>query len=701
MRSKGTNKELWLAAGIYLVYLLGYLMPEKLWGMHFSAFLERKVAILLLILPLALYALYFYSNKTVVSLQHTIWRLLQYVLPIIAGLLFFYFSIPDDFYGNARNFYMTKNDIVSIYPKNTFQELLSLNITPGQGREGVKLIVDFISYSFQISITKSFIWLNAICGAVFSMVIIQFINKQIKEPTNRFILFLALILSPMLIIYFGHIETYAPVFLLLLIWLVKYASTIKNSNKTNVLILLLFLIIGVRLHTFHLLLLPSLILLGLKLFADITFNLKQTFQYIYIPLLLIGLFSYFFLFKDYNDARNLSDFTDIERLFLPILSPEAPLDKYNLFSFNHLLDFLNIVIFWSPVFILFGFFTFRAKSKIRWNSLGVTSLLLSLAIFISFLFAVNPLLSMPMDWDLFMFPVTLLMVLVVTLINPIQSIVFTRQRKALIIGVSSLCLPAFFTILSAKPNAARIESVGRHIYKTYYEHASTYLLYSISANNKSNYLVKLNKIIADLEPYALPENDKQFSDLLIDKSIYIAQVTKNDSLAREVYLQALRYFHNPSYFEFISELNHRLIIKEFVFSKKHRQTALEITQEAKAVDNQHPELTQLLFKKSLSYYPLSKSANFGLLESYFTTERFKLAYLQAIKIDKLQLSSKPKQLRILIHLALEAGLYDVALQHTNEYLEINPQDEKINFIATELSENNDVANLKLHFRRRE
>ena len=69
------------------------------------------------------------------------------------------------------------------------------------------------------------------------------------------------------------------------------------------------------------------------------------------------------MFKDYNDPRTLTDFKDIDRLFLPVFSPEPPLDRYNLFSLNHILDYLNMMLMWSPAALFLIAYAFIFKKQ--------------------------------------------------------------------------------------------------------------------------------------------------------------------------------------------------------------------------------------------------------------------------------------------------------------------------------------------------
>ncbi|MBL4707547.1 MAG: hypothetical protein JKY48_03805 [Flavobacteriales bacterium] len=706
------NSNFIFALVVYLIYVLGYIFPEKLWGVHFSAFLSNEIAFVVLLLPLLLIiGVRFFENKLKLNslqLNKRIWNYFVLFTPLIAALLFYHFPIPDDFYGNARNYYFVKNTVVSQLPNDFFDKLFSLNITPGQGRNGVKLIVDLISFYFKVSLQQSFIILNTFCGGLYVLLLLKVISVHLQAVKNRFILSLAFLSSPMFLIYFGHIETYAPVFLLLLAWLSIYVRLFRSRKKTLLIPLLLILLLGVRFHTLFILLVPACLLLTVHLFypqvVDKISRPRKIFTYIYIPLVFFGLLAYFFIFKDYNDPRKLSNFEDIERLFLPMLSPPEPLDKCNLFSVNHFLDFVNIILLWSPIFLFLFLSIIRLKKSAIKYSFEVSSLLLTLAIYVSFLFAINPLLSMPMDWDLFMFPVTILFVLVLLLLQPLQEKFFSTRRTILLLSISSLCLPAFFCFLSAKPNSSRIESIGKHIYKSYYEHASTYLLYAINGSStKAEYIQRLNQCIKQLKPYSIPGKDKQYSDLLYDLSFTRYYTENNTIKARSYFLEAMAYFPDELKFHsHITQINKELLQTNFEFTGQDKKASDSLLQKgneslkAKA----DTSLAMDYLQQAIFYYPKNHTALIKSMELYFLSKQYSKAYDQALLLEKLHHSNPTKILKILIHTALEAELYEKAFQHSKTLLKAEPESELGLKLIERLNQNKKLSELKFLFRQK-
>ena len=698
------NADLIVAFIIILIYIFGFFFPEKMWGIHFTSFLSDGLAFVFLLLPLLLIIRSQFSFQKSISVSLQIWKICMILLPIAAMLAFYHFPIPNDFYGNARNFYFVKNTVITQLPQDILLSFFKFEFIPGQGRNGVKLLVDVISFYSQQSLQQSFILLNTFFGGLYVMVLIQLISSFVREVKNRIILSLVFITSPMFLVYFGHIETYAPVFFLLLVWLSLYVKAIRSNIKGLLIPLFMIGLIGLRFHTLFILLVPAFLILSISFYAPSLSKrigtLKKTFLYIYLPLLVVGLVAYFFIFKDYNDPRKLTDFTDIERLFLPMVSPEAPLDKYNLFSFNHFLDFANVILLWSPalLFLLITVFSFR--KKINWNSLEVSSLILTIAIFCTFLFAINPLLSMPMDWDLFMFPVTLLFVFSLALLQKIELNYFNPKRTVLLLATTLLCIPSFLTILSAKPNSYRVESVGKHIYKTYYEHGSTYILYAIGQSESQElYETRLEEMIAELQPFSMLGNDKQYADLLIDYSFVVAR--KDLMLGRNIFLSSMDYSVPDQKFDaHINGINQQLIERGYAFSAVDQSRAMDYFNSAQVQEKENSILALQNYRAAFFYYPISSKINYALLEAYFKLEDFQSAYQQAIYLSKIEDVPARKKLRILIHTSLEADEFDATAMHCKEYLTLLKEDQLIQEIYSRLLSNDQVEELKYLFRRR-
>lgn len=232
-------------------------------------------------------------------------------------------------------------------------------------------------------------------------------------------------------------------------------------------------VIGMRFHALFTLFFPAVLLLVLgqyfpqTRYAQQLKTLKGTLIWLGLPLCLLGLAAYFLVFKDHVDPRQLQDFTDIDRLFLPLFSPAPPLDRYNLLSWNHAFDFLNICLFWSPVllFVLTWVVGFERK-RVDWNRLEIRGVLLAIGLLLGMMWMINPLFSMPMDWDLFCFPMVFLLVFLLVIIRQIEPHAPAKHIMGPCLGLLMVYLPTFWVFTSHTAQPARLTAVGTHIYHT-------------------------------------------------------------------------------------------------------------------------------------------------------------------------------------------------------------------------------------------
>ena len=148
--------------------------------------------------------------------------------------------------------------------------------------------------------------------------------------------------------------------------------------------------------------------------------------------------------------------------------------------------------------------------------------LLNLVLIAGFLFAINPLFSMPMDWDLFMFPVPILLVLIALMFSHFGTEAISRNLLLGLFGFIFCCIPVFGVFISKPASSQRIERVGIHVFKTYYIHSSTYLLHTLSQEENlslEEYHLRTDHILEQLAPYATAGNDEEYGNLLLDKAI--------------------------------------------------------------------------------------------------------------------------------------------------------------------------------------
>lgn len=453
---------------------------------------------------------------------------IQMLLAGILTMLYWAFPIVKDPYGEGFNYAPYLSHMVTDYPSHVHDWLFSLSLKPAAGRQTMLGIYTLLAYFLKIDFATVFRLTDALAGGLFIWVWIRFVCSKIQSNCLTWLLVFTVSLAPFGLAFYGHTDTYSVIYLFMLLWLTLFDNQIHQKNTSTFFLLALFLLILVKLHPLMILLLPSLLIAGILQFFPSTKlaramqSVNGMFLILGTPIFLAGAVLYLFVFKDYNDQRLLTDVKDFDRLFLPLVSPPPPLDRYNLLSFNHFFDCLNMLLFWSPALM---FLTVAGARSLRKSdteiSVASAILLFTLMLYASFLFVINPLIAMPMDWDLFSFPAIILLTLLVNVFSHLNSVEAIRPLVVPVLSLALVCTSTFWVHSNTEPLSYRIESVGKWIYRSYYEHSAKYIHFGIGLipDNVGLYLSRKEEVINDLKPFSLKGNDVKYASLFTDNGI--------------------------------------------------------------------------------------------------------------------------------------------------------------------------------------
>lgn len=529
-----------LAAGLLLASVVGSLWPDAWWGSHFSAFVAPGLRWTLHAGVLLALFWAWRSRHQTIDLNFSATPALRYgaiaVASLAVALVCFHIPIAGDYYGNARTFLPTINDTASAMPDNFWSSIFSLKLEPGQDRQIIFALVNALSYTAGCSIYDAFLWMNAVAAGLLVAIWLTAVQHFIKPGAWRGLLCIVGLANPFLLALAGHLETYAPAMVLLLVWLLLLMRHMNAPRPVILWSLLVLLVMGPRFHPFFVLLAPVWLLAAVHQYAKSgavrnLLTLKGSLLWLGIPVLLVGLIAYFFVLRDYNDPRILDgNFKDIDRLFLPLLSPEAPWDRYNLLSFNHAFDLGNAILLLAPVtaLLLIGLgVTYR--KHIRWNEPTLVVLLVALLMQLAFASVINPLMSLPMDWDVFVLPAMVALVLLLVLIQQLAELPMPRSVFISSMAIVPLALLPWLVLSNTHAHSYRMESVAVHVFKTYYGHSGTYALYALQMlpNDPGLYEHRQVALIDKLKPHALPGNDPRFAEIVFDRALFQLNVRNN------------------------------------------------------------------------------------------------------------------------------------------------------------------------------
>ena len=274
MPSPKLNPEQFIGLSILGIYVLGMIFPSTMWGTHFVSFLPEYCTYVVLAICIALVLIsgVYPLSRLHKSIVNKVAQLRSTVIIVFVGIvyaiLFYYFPIIDDYYGNARSFIPILQHQVEDFPYESVTVLTEFKLSPGLGRQNVMHLYSLISYFFNISFQQVFQLTAAICGSLYLIIWLQFIKKSNVTITWKIIMVLMGLTSPFLLIFFGHIDTYAPLYLLVIGWLFLLHKQTQQASLTNLTLLTVLLFLGTRFHSLIYLFIPALAITWIRFYSD-------------------------------------------------------------------------------------------------------------------------------------------------------------------------------------------------------------------------------------------------------------------------------------------------------------------------------------------------------------------------------------------------------------------------------------------------
>ncbi|MBL4708673.1 MAG: hypothetical protein JKY48_09575 [Flavobacteriales bacterium] len=509
----------------WLLFVSALFGGDAFWGLNFSSFLDSSTQITLFALALFFicFTQYLPSNFSPVKNEKITSRFLRFGFLTAGFLLLYSFPIFENVYGDSVQLLSRMGESTTAYSQKYIFALFSLDITnPKLGNLTVLSLVRLLSYGFDISHLAAFQVIGIVSGLLFFNISFSFIHQKIKNRLLQIALLLVVLLSPFNQLFLGHAEIYAPAFPTVAWYLLSLKSSFDTPTKKKIILLILSFILCVKFHYLFILLFPTLLFALLTLTnsekAKRVLTWRFLSKFLLLPIVLIGVSLYLFVFKDFNDPRFLSPEVNLyDRLFLPVVSPKAPLNHYNLFSLNHLFDFFNISFLWSAVslFLLLVFSLFYVK-KINWNQPILVSTGFLLLLFSMVFFAFNPLLSMPMDFDLFSLAAPFLLFFSFFIVEQIQTEKLAKSISGPLVGISLFSIAIFACNHQKDSLSLRMESIGKHVFKSYWIRSAgdIQLGLNLVKEQPEEFLNRSIEVVEELKPFALEGNDLEYATLL-------------------------------------------------------------------------------------------------------------------------------------------------------------------------------------------
>jgi tetratricopeptide (TPR) repeat protein len=532
----------WLSRGsmvafilFLLVYVAGSIYSETfLWGVHQLAFfgIEARLALLLLSLGLALPQ---FSTLYVGKLESLIPRervRAGFLLPLllvcggIGTLFFFQYRISTDMYGDSRTLLT-----LLLNRQFTIGDLFGFNLTDDAVREPLtRLIHQSIARIFALDQKLVFQIVSSLCGGIF-LVFFPYAVLTLRGSAAWKLFFLVAGLSAGANqLFFGHVEDYTLVYLLLLVCMIL-AWKVFDGQRSLPLLVVLFLV-GTRLHMGVVLLIPALLYLFFYSRSEKHPGLKKWIQPRAVLIavgisLAAGTLAYFFLFK--ADRMLVGSRAERgEKVFLPLFDTLPAQHGYTLLSLKHFSDiFQELLLTVSPgavILLALGIVFYR---RVRWSEPRTIFFGLAAFYFMLFNLTVNPLLTPERDWDLLSLAAVPVIFFAVALsrdwFDRLKETSFPRIAVGVSLALGLLSCSIFYVNSNPLKAGQRLRSLGIWTFNSYYL-GSAYLLNvgSRYTPDRPSEIIERMRILRELEPSkSSPDPELGFLDHKLADALYL------------------------------------------------------------------------------------------------------------------------------------------------------------------------------------
>ncbi len=310
------------------------------------------------------------------------------------GILFLLFPMPTHFLGDGytviANLASSSGTFIKWSEKGITFILIAIQSLLGPKNQNTSL------WAFRIVSV-----LSGLISIWFFFMIAQITGA---DKFRKTLIFLASLLSGILLLFFGYAENY-PLLWVALTGFTFFGIRYLNENG-NLLWPALFLAFGLFIHLEMGTLLPAYVYLILAKGGGLRFYRRFQFAFwIAASALVIAGIVLF--------ARKFTTNLYFENIFLPLIDGKPNYPEYALLSLPHLSDIINLLLLLSPLIFLLIFLSIRNIPAALKSKCGRFLILSALFSFL-FLAIIDPMLGLPRDWDLFSvsaYALTLLLIL--------------------------------------------------------------------------------------------------------------------------------------------------------------------------------------------------------------------------------------------------------------------------------------------------
>lgn len=208
------------------------------------------------------------------------------------------------------------------------------------------------------------------------------------------------------------------------------------------------------------------------------------------------------------------------------------------------MDFVNLFMIWGPLAILILFVALLPlRKRIQWNSESVLGLGLLFILYFGFFFLINPLLGMPLDWDLMAIPTPILVLFTLSILKESDPEADWKRLFGPAIGLAILVLPTVYVNSQEPLLNERYIGIGKHSFRTYWVGSAGFLMDAYKRKLESPIVFEdeFSELLEELKPFANEGNDIEYAVLAKNFGAYFRLKIQDRKKAEKYHLLADRY----------------------------------------------------------------------------------------------------------------------------------------------------------------
>lgn len=533
-------------ASIAMAFLVGlsFILPEWTWGFNYLTFLPKPLIFLVVVLCATLFWFLKPKQKSNSTLKKYDFKegVALIAFPIIIALTTYLLPLVTQAYGDSRsilsnydNFFSSNRSLIKCILALFEPDLFNLH----SGEKFTFNAIYIIKSILRIDIADAFAIYSSTLGFLSTLVFTYTLRffPNVSKP----IAFLLLLSSNVILVFSGHIEVYAAfVFFSFLFVFALKLHLVHNKNITLLLMVFTSYFL-LKSHISGVFIAAPVIALAILRFNEKAikfFTIKDAFVLIVSGAIGFTL-AYFFVFKNHNSNYADREGDVLTNVFLPLFGSELPFNSYGIFHVNHLIDFVSLILMWSPiVFLIIGIFMLKKSfSKFLFGADMVIFVFLTITFILS-AFVVNPLLSMPRDWDLLSLGAPYFLFVAIALLQSADESLKKIIYPIIIIGFTCFTIPRFIVESNTQLSSDRMLNLGSRVYKTYYAGSSVLLSMAVKQQENPDYDY-LKSLAEDLVESGEIYPDNELCHFLTQTAYWLADQKGKKVLALDFFRLAL------------------------------------------------------------------------------------------------------------------------------------------------------------------